>query len=174
MGSDSGSLFLRAIALRIDRIGDGLRSFALVEQRSKSLQHRLIRPISDWWSSRRRSKSCQPDTGQRRFRRNSEPPFLIPVWVCTATRTVTRGCVRAAQIRCPHCRVSSRCCRASGSAWRMVSRVRIAGMVPGLEIAGRDWLSGRTLGGRRWDHTLCAMLNDLRGRERHTPRAMPR
>ena len=66
-------------------------------------------------------------------------------------------------------------CLAHGqSAWRMVSRVHIAGMVPGLEIAGRDWLSGRTLVGRRWDHTLCAMLNDLRGRERHTPRAMPR
>jgi hypothetical protein len=158
VGSDSGSLFLRAIALRIDRIGDGLRSFALVEQRSKSLQHRLIRPISDWWSSRRRSKSCQPDTGQRRFRRNSEPPFLITVWVCTATgtatRTVTRGCVRAAQIRCPHCRVSSRCCRASGSAWRMVS-------LPGawsVEYISLAWCPGSRLrvvigspGARSWD-----------------------
>src|SRR5271166_1304621 len=42
--------------------GDGLRRFHLVRTVRDSLRHRIIQSMSDWGSSGRRFKSCQPDT----------------------------------------------------------------------------------------------------------------
>jgi hypothetical protein len=42
-------------------MGDGLRRFALARSVRESLQDNLIRLPSDWGSSGRRFKSCQPD-----------------------------------------------------------------------------------------------------------------
>jgi hypothetical protein len=44
-----------------DIAGDGLRRFHLVRTVRDSLRDRLIQPLSDWGSSGRRFKSCQPD-----------------------------------------------------------------------------------------------------------------
>ena len=45
--------------------GDGLRPFVLVTQLLKPLQYSGIRAKSDWGSSGRRFKSCQPDQKKR-------------------------------------------------------------------------------------------------------------
>ena len=47
--------------------GDSKRRSLLVRELPDSLQHNEIHPMSDWGSSGRRFKSCQPDTGQRVF-----------------------------------------------------------------------------------------------------------
>jgi len=46
---------------------DGLRRLRLVNVLRDLLRDREIRPMSDWGSSGRRFKSCQPDTGQSIF-----------------------------------------------------------------------------------------------------------
>jgi hypothetical protein len=43
-------------------MGDGLRRFPLVRPIRESLRDNQIRPLSDWGSSGRRFKSCQPDS----------------------------------------------------------------------------------------------------------------
>ena len=47
--------------------GYGLRRFQLVGTVRDALRDRLIQPLSDWGSSGRRFKSCQPDRGKQRL-----------------------------------------------------------------------------------------------------------
>jgi len=47
--------------------GDGVRPFALVALLPKPLPYSAIRVVSDWGSSGRRFKSCQPDRGKPRL-----------------------------------------------------------------------------------------------------------
>jgi hypothetical protein len=62
----------------VESTGDGLRRFWLVRVHRESLQGSGIQSLSDWGSSDRRFKSCQPDAGQRRFPEIREVLFSVP------------------------------------------------------------------------------------------------
>ena len=58
--------------------GDGLRRFLLVRSVRESLRDNQIQHLSDWGSSGRRFKSCQPDAGQRVFFERLYSRNLLP------------------------------------------------------------------------------------------------
>jgi hypothetical protein len=70
--------------------GDSLRRLLLVRLPQESLRHSRIRPPSDWGSSGRRFKSCQPDTFTSGDAATNRPPRdRKRLWM--ATRMATRS-----------------------------------------------------------------------------------
>jgi hypothetical protein len=92
--------------------GDGLRRFPLVRPVRESLRDSQIQPLSDWGSSGRRFKSCQPDTGQRLFSAHLNPLLgeLAQTGRADTVSQANAQVVRSGDVRttCAFCQIVSR------------------------------------------------------------------